>query len=65
MFDTKLLGDYLTIYNAGPGWRQALRHYRIQNVLVEPATPIAQVLAQEPGWRLAYHDHTAVLFTVR
>jgi hypothetical protein len=63
LFDARILHDYLTASTAAPGWQTVLRRYRIQNVLIEPRSPLAQLLAASPAWRLAYHDRTAVLFT--
>lgn len=65
LFDATILHDYLVAYNAGPGWDGVLHRYRVQNVLVPPGAPLAQVLAENHGWRLRYHDATADLFTLR
>jgi len=65
LFDTHLLNAYLTVSAVGPGWQGVLRHYRVQNVLVESNAPLAQALAVNSGWRLMYRDPVATLYTVR
>jgi hypothetical protein len=65
LYDSRILNAYLDAASAGPHWQKVLNGYGVQNVLVEPGSPLAQVLAQNPGWRLAYHDTTAVLYTRR
>lgn len=63
LFNAKILHAYDAIYAASPDWRSLLNSYHVQDVLVEPAAPIAQVLALSPGWRRAYHDGSSVLYT--
>jgi hypothetical protein len=63
LFDDRILHRYLAAFQATPGWKTVLREYGVQNVLVEPAAPLTQVLKQDRSWRLVYHDRTAVLFT--
>lgn len=63
LFDTGILRAYLAAFDAAPAWKSILRHYRVGTVLIEPSTPLAQVLAEDPGWRRVYRDGTAVLYT--
>lgn len=65
LYNKTILDGYLDIYAAGSGWQQTLKHYRIQNVLVEGGAPIAQTLALDPEWRVAYQDPGAVLYTLK
>jgi hypothetical protein len=62
LYDNRILNGYLTMYTASPGWRKTLNEFHIQDVLVEHKAPLAQVLALDPGWRLAYHDAESVLY---
>jgi hypothetical protein len=63
LFNNRILRAYVAMYDVRPGWRATLNHYRIQDVLVERTAPIAQALALDHGWRLAYRDAVSVLYT--
>ena len=63
LYTTPILQGYLIMYAARPGWQSALKSNGVQTVLVERAAPLAQMLAREPGWRLAYRDRLAVIYT--
>jgi len=63
LYTTTILQGYLTMYAARPGWQTALKSNGVQTVLVERTAPLAQMLAREPGWRLAYRDRLAVVYT--
>lgn len=65
LYNSRILSAYLAAASAAPNWETILNRYGVQNVLVEPASPLAAVLAQNAGWRLVYHDGTAVLYTRR
>lgn len=65
LFGTRILNDYLASYSAAASWSSILDRYRVQNVLVDPQAPLAQVLALNSHWRRAYSDATAVLYTRR
>jgi hypothetical protein len=65
LYNKSILNGYLSLYAASPAWRSTLQTYRIQDVLVEPGAPIAQVLAGDKQWRLAYHDGGSVLYVRR
>jgi hypothetical protein len=65
LFNNRILRDYVTMYSAAPGWRSTLDHYHVQDVLIERGAPLAQTLALDPRWILAYRDHESVLYTRR
>ncbi len=65
LYNTSILDGYLQIYTASPGWTSTLQKYDITSVLVEPSAPVAQTLALEPAWRLAYRDASSVLYVRR
>jgi hypothetical protein len=54
--------DYLTIANARPGYEAALDKYAARLAIVETGSVIADTLARDARWRLAYHDETASVF---
>lgn len=64
-FDSRILRDYLVAYDAAPHWQSVLSRYHVEDVLVPPAAPLAQVLAADPAWSLVYHDRVAVVYTFR
>jgi hypothetical protein len=63
---TDFYGDSITreftqIIGVTPGWRRKLEAWTIDLALLETASPLADALAHEPGWRPVYCDSTAVL----
>lgn len=65
VFNARMLHQYLTMYNATPGWRHVLRQEHVQDVLIEPTAPLARFLQLDSRWHLAYHDTQAALYTNR
>lgn len=62
-----LMGDaqlqrYHEVAALGPGWRRILDEDRIDYVVFDRGSALDDVLAAEPGWRLAYRDPTAVVY---
>ncbi|MCB2185436.1 MAG: hypothetical protein KQJ78_03395 [Deltaproteobacteria bacterium] len=53
---------YFDFLNGRPGWREFLQKFPPQLILVKSPTPIVQLLAREPGWRLALDQGGAALF---
>jgi hypothetical protein len=45
-----LLYDYLSAWTIQPDWRERLEKWRVGWVLVDAGSPLAGVLAHEPGW---------------
>lgn len=62
LFDARMLNAYDSIYAADPNWNSELRRYHVQDVLVEPSAPIAQVLAVSTGWHRVFKDKYSVLY---
>lgn len=54
--------EYREILGVEPGWRRKLAAWRIDLALIETASPLADALTHEAGWRPVYCDSTAVLF---
>lgn len=59
-YSQRLLRDYATVIAVAPGWRDVLRRYDIRWALLPTGSPLAQVLALEPGWRCAPEDTRGV-----
>jgi hypothetical protein len=53
---------YERVLSAWLGWQAVLDQYRIAWVLVPKTAPIAGVLRETAGWRLAAEDRAAYLF---
>jgi hypothetical protein len=54
---------YYQVVGLGPHWQQVLDDYHVQTALVPTDSPLAVVLAGDPGWHQVYHDQTAAIFT--
>jgi hypothetical protein len=54
--------DYLSIYNAEPGWEDKLNAQDIQTVLVESNAPLAGALRQSPVWHVSFSDKLSTIF---
>jgi hypothetical protein len=53
--------QYEQVQDADSGWREVLKQYDIQWILVPPNTPIALVLQNDPAWSVIYQDQTSVI----
>ncbi len=60
-FGPELIGDYVVLRDARPGWRNLLARNRISVVLFPPGTPIVEALRGADGWRVVHEDGVAVL----
>ena len=54
--------QYLQLANVQPGWEEVLDGWNFDVVLSPPGWPLAALLRQNPGWRVAREDPRAVLF---
>jgi hypothetical protein len=61
LFGDEILGEWLTIVQAGDGWEVMLGKWGITRVLIEPDRPLAKVLPYH-GWIEMYRDRVAVIF---
>jgi hypothetical protein len=60
LYDDVILNQYLTLAAALPGWQDVLEKWDIQVILLEPDSPILQILISE-GWEICYSDPQAVI----
>ena len=65
MYPQSLVDDELALVNASPTWRDVLDRWDVDVVLWQRSAPLAQLLAEDPGWRLAYTDEQWVVFLRR
>lgn len=62
LYNDDILLDYLFTHAAQPGWQERLDETGANSVIIEPSSPLAQVLALTEGWLVAYEDDFAVIF---
>ena len=63
LYREPVLGDYMTILEAGPGWRDVIDRRGVKALLVRPNDPVA-VRAQELGWPVVSRSPIYVLISV-
>ncbi|MBX3046568.1 MAG: hypothetical protein KF698_06195 [Anaerolineales bacterium] len=61
LYGDEVLGEWLRIANAEPGWEQALARHEVKLVLLEPSWPLSKLLPAA-GWQLLYEDEITRLF---
>lgn len=61
LYDDELLGEWLQIANAEPGWDNMLAQRGVRVVLLEPGWALSKVLPAA-GWQLLYEDENTRLF---
>lgn len=62
VYGDAFMRDFMSIYNAQPGWAEKLETAGVNLVLVETGSPIADALAGDEGWELTQKDESSVLF---
>jgi len=61
LYGDELLGEWLQIANAEPGWEGRLAQHQVHLVLLEPGWALSKLLPAI-GWQLLYEDEHSVLF---
>lgn len=61
LYGDELLGEWLQIANAEPGWEAKLAERQVKLVLLEPGWALSKLLPAA-GWQLLYADEHSVLF---
>ncbi len=62
-YGEQLTRDYLKVARLEPDWEAILDRYRVDWVLFPHRSPLSMLLARTRGWRLAYQDETADIYT--
>lgn len=57
-----LLNEYEDVQTLRPDWEQILDKYHVDYVVYNRGEPLANVLALDPRWTLAYQDPVAVIY---
>jgi hypothetical protein len=61
LYGDEIIGQWITVVQAGEGWQDILDRWKIRLILVEPGRPLANVLTDH-GWKELYRDSQAVFF---
>lgn len=56
LYPRPVIRDVLVLIDGGEGWQQRLDDHRIDTVLWQRSKPLANLLALDPGWRIARQD---------
>src|SRR5581483_10789577 len=57
-----LLNEYESVQTLQPDWKQVLDKYRIDYIVYNRGAALANVLATQPDWKLAYQDSVTVIY---
>jgi hypothetical protein len=60
-FGSELMEDYYSIWLTQEGWRERLRDYGVDLLLLPPAAPLAREARKLEGWTVWYEDSTAAV----
>jgi hypothetical protein len=58
----KLLNQYQDVQTLRSNWMQVLDQYQVDYVVYNKGEALANVLASQPDWTLAYQDSVAVIY---
>jgi hypothetical protein len=61
LFGDEILGEWMTVAQAGEGWQGMLEKWNVTRIILEPDRPIIAVLPSA-GWEERYRDSQAVVF---
>jgi hypothetical protein len=62
VYPPKVQKTYFAFYNGDPQWRQFLRDYPPDLILLDKSMAVVALIRKEPGWREIYADSHSVLF---
>lgn len=57
-----LMREYVQIISAPAGWESSLEKYQVGWVIINPNSPLANVLVLDSDWQLLYQDKVAVIY---
>jgi hypothetical protein len=63
LYGRQLLDQFANTYQLKGTWRDPLRRWRVDTVLVPPDSALATGLRSSPGWTVSYEDSQAVILT--
>jgi len=62
LYGATFLKQYLKTEKGEPGWNELLDDKQVTVVLEPAGSPLANLLALTPGWKVAYEDNVGILF---
>lgn len=62
VYGDQSIEKYLSIYRAAPGWEQKLALAGVNVLMLEPDSPLAYALGENPNWRQSFRDDKSVVF---
>ena len=64
LFPSSIWDDYLAIGGAREGWQATLDRWDVDAVVINPDQDgeLLAHIADDPGWRLAFHDDSGSVF---
>lgn len=65
VYGDSFLDSFAQTYRAQSDWREPLRRYGVQTVVLPPETAMASALRQDQNWDNIFEDKQAVIFTRR
>jgi hypothetical protein len=64
LYGDEILGEWVTVTQAGQGWQAALSKWNVTRVILEPNRPLVSALPSS-GWVEKYRDDQAVVFDLK
>ncbi|HEX2981276.1 MAG TPA: hypothetical protein VHO48_13485, partial [Anaerolineaceae bacterium] len=61
LFGDQIIGEWMTVVQAGEGWEQILDRWNVRLILLEPDRPLVPFLA-DAGWELHEAEEGYVLY---
>jgi hypothetical protein len=61
LFNDELVGEWIDLVQAQPGWEASLVRYQVKLVMLEPGRPLLSRLG-EAGWERLYADSQVVIY---
>ncbi len=65
LYSDEIISQWLQVMRAEPGWEQILDGYEVNLILVERASLLSRILADNPDWDNVYKDEVAVVYERR
>ncbi len=62
LYDDQLLRQYLATIFAQQGWEDMLDEWRINTILIERNSPLAEVLRLTSGWKEVHSDSLSIIY---
>jgi hypothetical protein len=64
-YGARMMREYNEMMNLAPGWRETLARHGAELVVAPPFIGLVLALSQDPAWRVAFSDDTAIVVVRR